>query len=104
MLCAVPGITQAMLPMLTNRMTASGRGALRHADASHKSTSLRSQVFRTFHIKVDADALLSRCSKCNGEFIDRCNGCCGCPRSTHCPLSCGGQHLASPCLHTRPRN
>ena len=30
------------------------------------------QVFREFQISVEEDALLSRCSKCNGEFINRC--------------------------------
>jgi len=29
------------------------------------------QVFREFDINVEESALLSRCSKCNGEFIDR---------------------------------
>jgi len=31
------------------------------------------QVFREFDINVQESALLSRCSKCNGEFIDRCD-------------------------------
>ena len=38
----------------------------------YDSASACSQVFKEFQIEVDADALLSRCSKCNGEFIDRC--------------------------------
>ena len=29
-------------------------------------------MFREFQINVERDSLLSRCSKCNGEFIDRC--------------------------------
>ena len=31
------------------------------------------QVFREFDINVEESSLLSRCSKCNGEFINRCD-------------------------------